>query len=65
MERMEDFPMPKIKRILIANHSHTDIGFTDYQDHIYRQHAEFTDQAPDLIEATQNYPEDARYKWKI
>jgi hypothetical protein len=55
----------KIKRVLIANHSHTDIGFTDYQDLIYRQHAEFTDQALDLIEATQDYPEEARYKWTL
>ncbi|CAN5705898.1 hypothetical protein BH09CHL1_BH09CHL1_29160 [soil metagenome] len=57
--------MPKIKKILIANHSHTDIGFTDYQDLVYRQHAEFTDQALDLIEATQSYPEEARYKWTL
>ena len=57
--------MPKIKKILIANHSHTDIGFTDYQDLIYRQHAEFADQALDLIEATQDYPEEARYRWTL
>src|SRR5262249_15312765 len=46
-----------------VNHSHTDIGFTDYQDLCFRQHAEFIDQALDLIEATQDYPEEARYRW--
>src|SRR5688572_4273827 len=53
----------KIQTLYIANHSHTDIGFTDYQDLCVRQHAEFIDQALDLIEATQDYPEEARYRW--
>ena len=57
--------MGQIKTIYITNHSHTDIGFTDYQNLIYRQHAEFTDQALDLIEATQEYPEEARYRWTM
>src|SRR5215211_2993819 len=55
--------MQPIKTLYIANHSHTDIGFTDYQDLCFRQHAEFIDQALDLIEATQGYPEEARYRW--
>ncbi len=55
--------MPKINTIYIVNHSHTDIGFTDYQDLCFRQHGEFIDQALDLIEQTQDYPEDARYRW--
>ena len=44
--------MPKIQTLYVVNHSHTDIGFTDYQDLCFRQHAEFIDQALDLIEAT-------------
>jgi hypothetical protein len=53
----------KIKEIYIVNHSHTDIGFTDFQDLCYRQHREFIDQAIDLCEATANYPEEAQYRW--
>jgi hypothetical protein len=55
--------MQRIKTLYVVNHSHTDIGFTDYQDLCFWQHAEFIDQALDLIEATQDYPEEARYRW--
>ncbi|HVL26357.1 MAG TPA: glycoside hydrolase family 38 C-terminal domain-containing protein [Thermomicrobiales bacterium] len=55
--------MGKIKTLLIVNHSHTDIGFTDYQDLCYRQHMEFIDQAMDLFDATANYPDEAKYQW--
>jgi alpha-mannosidase len=55
--------MQPIKTLYVVNHSHTDIGFTDYQDLCYRQHCEFIDQALDLIEATQHFPAEARYRW--
>lgn len=55
--------MGQIRTLYIVNHSHTDIGFTDYQDVCFRQHAEFIEQALDLIEATADYPEGARYRW--
>ena len=55
--------MQPIKTLYLVNHSHTDIGFTDFQDLCFRQHAEFIEQALDLIEATADYPEEARYRW--
>jgi alpha-mannosidase len=55
--------MQPIKTLYVVNHSHTDIGFTDYQDLCYRQHRLFIDQALDLIETTQNYPAEAQYRW--
>ena len=55
--------MGKIKTIYVCNHSHTDIGFTDYQEVAFRQHGEFVERALDLIEATDSYPEAARYSW--
>lgn len=57
--------MGKIKTIYICNHSHTDIGFTDYQDYCIRQHGEFVLQALDLIEATDDYPAEAQYRWTV
>ena len=57
--------MPKIKTILIANHAHTDIGFTDYQPLALRQHGEFVGQALDIIEATDGYPAEAKYRWTV
>ncbi len=57
--------MSKIKKIYICNHSHTDIGFTDYQDACFRQHGEFVEQALDLIEKTNDYPKESKYKWTV
>ncbi len=55
--------MAAIRTVYIVNHSHTDIGFTDYQDVCFRQHSEYIEQALDLIEATAHYPVEARYRW--
>lgn len=55
--------MSKIRTVYICNHAHTDIGFTDFQDLCFRQHGEFILQALDLIEATSDLPEEARYRW--
>ena len=55
--------MPQIETFYILNHSHTDIGFTDHQDLVFRQHAEFIDQAIDLCERTADYPQEAQYRW--
>jgi hypothetical protein len=55
--------MQPIKTLYVINHSHTDIGFTDFQDVCFRQHSEFIERALELIEATDGYPEEARYHW--
>src|ERR671910_1155303 len=55
--------MPEITTLYVANHTHTDIGFTDFQDVCFRQHGEFIDQALDLIEETADYPDGSRYRW--
>jgi hypothetical protein len=55
--------MAGIETLYMVNHSHTDIGFTDYQGICFRQHREFVDGALDLVEATADYPEGSRYLW--
>ena len=57
--------MAKIKTIYICNHAHTDIGFTDYQELALRQHGEFVVQALDIIEATDDFPAEAKYRWTV
>jgi len=57
--------LSKIKTIYVCNHAHTDIGFTDYQELALRQHGEFVGQALDLIEATDDYPIEAQYRWTV
>ncbi|HVX45278.1 MAG TPA: hypothetical protein VHC49_15415 [Mycobacteriales bacterium] len=55
--------MPKIDTIYVVNHTHHDIGYTDYQEVCRRQHVEFIAQALDLIEATADRDEPSRYRW--
>ena len=55
--------MPQITRILIANHTHHDIGFNDYQDVAFRQHGEFVRDALDLIESTADRAPADQYRW--
>ena len=53
----------KINTIYIANHSHTDLGFTDHQDVVMRQHVEFIDKAIELCEYTKDFPDESKYRW--
>ncbi len=53
----------KIEKVYLANHSHTDLGFTDHQDVVFRQHVEFIDRAIELCEYTANYSEESQYRW--
>jgi len=55
--------MGEIEVFYILNHSHTDIGFTDHQELVFRQHADFIDQAIELCERTSDYPPEAQYRW--
>ncbi|MCO6449515.1 MAG: hypothetical protein J5I90_01890 [Caldilineales bacterium] len=55
--------MTKINTIYLINHTHTDIGYTDYQETVFRQLLGFIDDAVELGEATADYPPEARFKW--
>lgn len=55
--------MSKIETIYLIAHTHTDIGYTDHQNTLFRQQMDFIDRAVDLGEATADYPPEAQYKW--
>jgi alpha-mannosidase len=57
--------VPEISTIYVANHTHTDIGFTDHQDVCFRQLSEYVTDALDVIEATGDYPEESRFRWTL
>jgi hypothetical protein len=57
--------LPGIETLYVVNHSHTDIGFTDYQDVCLRQHRDYVDDALALIEATADRPAESRYRWTV
>lgn len=52
-----------IKKIFIVHHTHTDIGYTDIQTEIFNDHVDFLDKVLDCCKETDNYPEDAKFRW--
>lgn len=55
--------VPKIKTVYLISHVHTDIGYTDHQNVLFRQQMAFIDRAIDLCEATAGYAPEAQYRW--
>jgi len=58
--------LPGITRpweIFLVHHTHVDIGYTEPQQVLFRKHAAFIDRALDYIAETDDYPEDARFRW--
>jgi hypothetical protein len=46
-----------------VQHSHTDIGYTRSQTEILAEHLRYIDYALDYCDATDGYPENARFRW--
>lgn len=44
-------------------HTHTDIGYTRSQTEILAEHLRYIDYALDYCDATDDYPENARFRW--
>jgi alpha-mannosidase len=55
-------PVKKWK-IDFIQHSHTDIGYTRSQTEILAEHLRYIDYALDYCDATDNYPENAKFRW--
>lgn len=55
-------PVRKWKVDLIQ-HTHTDIGYTRSQTEILAEHLRYIDYALDYCDATDNYPDNARFRW--
>ena len=47
----------------LIQHSHTDIGYTRSQTEILAEHLRYIDYALDYCDATDNYPENAKFRW--
>jgi hypothetical protein len=50
-------------QIRFIQHSHTDIGYTRSQTEILAEHLRYIDYALDYCDATDDYPENARFRW--
>lgn len=49
--------------IKLVQHTHTDIGYTRSQTEILAEHLRYIDYALDYCDATDNYPENAKFRW--
>ena len=47
----------------LVQHTHTDIGYTRSQMEILAEHLRYIDYALDYCDATDNYPENAKFRW--
>ncbi len=50
-------------RIDLVQHTHTDIGYTRPQTEILPEHLRFIDYALDYCDQTDDFPEEARFRW--
>jgi hypothetical protein len=49
--------------IYLVQHTHTDIGYTRPQSTILPEHLRFIDYALDYCDQTDDYPDDAKFRW--
>lgn len=52
-----------IKEIYLIHHTHVDVGYTDLQPVILENHIEFSARVLDYCTETDDYPDDARFRW--
>jgi alpha-mannosidase len=46
-------------------HSHTDIGYTELQSRVAKNHVEYLDQVVEFCRETDGYPDEAKFRWNI
>jgi len=51
--------------IYLLSYTHNDIGYTDLQPNVERKQWSHLEEALRLMQATRDYPPEARYKWNI
>jgi len=57
---------PVVKRELyLLPHSHVDIGYSDLQTVVEKNHWKYFEEAIELARRTKNYPPAARFKWNV
>lgn len=63
--RTETFNVKPVKEweVDFVMHSHTDIGYTRPQTEILPEHLRYIDYALDFCDLTDNYPEEAKFRW--
>ncbi|MGE5394163.1 MAG: glycoside hydrolase family 38 C-terminal domain-containing protein [Candidatus Saccharibacteria bacterium] len=60
--QLEQFPVRQWQ-VNLVQHSHTDIGYTRSQSEILAEHLRYIDYALDYCDATDSYPDAAKFRW--
>lgn len=53
----------KVGVVYLVQHTHTDIGYTRPQSEILPEHLRFIDEALECCDRTDDYPDDAKFRW--
>ncbi len=56
---------PRHWSVYLFHHSHTDIGYTELQSRVARNHVEYLDSVIKYCRETDAYPDDAKFRWNI
>jgi Glycosyl hydrolases family 38 N-terminal domain/Glycosyl hydrolases family 38 C-terminal domain len=51
--------------VSLVHHTHLDVGYTDPQRVVLSNHLQYLDSVLDLVEATSDWPDDARFRWNV
>jgi len=51
--------------VFLLPHSHSDIGYTDLQTRVAKNHMDYLDAVIDFCKATNDYPDEAKFRWNI
>jgi alpha-mannosidase len=51
--------------VYLFHHSHTDIGYTELQSRVAKNHVEYLDSVIKYCQETDAYPDDAKFRWNI
>ena len=62
-ERSVDLAPVRPWELYLLHHTHLDIGYTHVQTEVMERQWEHLEKGIELARATQDYPEDARFKW--
>lgn len=54
-----------VKEVLCMPHSHLDVGYTHPQPMLLEQQVDYINQALELMEKTENYPEETKFRWTV
>ena len=56
---------PRKWTLYLFPHSHTDIGYTELQTRVFKNHVEYLDDVIEFCRDTDDYPDEAKFRWNI